>query len=442
VRIASLNLNKRLRSEGPRGRLLRWLTYHDISLVLTQEPWSAAKPEVPPLDGFLPIGGNHRVFAWHKKGLPPPPHASLTGWWQRLEVGYLAVHNVYLNAYSKRLRAAQLKELALGLLDEEDRPVLVVGDFNLAPGPQDGMFDGVPSTFNSELDRLPFRELLATARLRDLTGTSAVKEFTIVRRHRGRSCSFRCDLVLLSDYLASMVTATYDHAVRIGNQSFSDHSASVIELPVTVSEGHHRGQLAPERETPLREGPVACHSHKTAMARRGPSPFARAVADSLPRQGFGSVLDYGCGRGADVAFYRQAGLLADGYDPYSPFGWHVRPTGVYDMVTLIFVLNVLPDAWQRLRVLRDAERHLSRGGRMLIVARSPRSIETSARRGRWPQHNDGYWSSRSKGTFQRGISTEELVFLADRAGLTPESRDIVPTARDVTQLLVRRAADD
>jgi Methyltransferase domain/Endonuclease/Exonuclease/phosphatase family len=442
VRIASLNLNKRLRTEGARSRLLRWLHDREVSLILTQEPWTATTPEVPALNGFRPIGGNHLVFAWVNEGMAPPPCTILDSWWQRLEVGYVVVHNVYLDAYSQRRRATQLIELKNGLLCEGDRPVLVVGDFNLAPRPEDGLFNGMPSTFNSERDRVPFRELLAHNRLHDLTGASPGAEFTIVRRYNGRSSAFRCDLVLLSDYLAPTVTTAYDHAVRVGKHSFTDHSASLIELPVTLSEHNDwNGRLSPQEETTRTSGPASCQPHRTAMVRQQPSPFARRFAESPSRQGVRSVLDYGCGRGADVDFYRQAGFLADGYDPHPAFGWHMRPDGVYDLVTVMFVLNVLPDPWQRLQVLRDADRHLADGGRMLVVCRSPKAIEKHARRGQWPQHNDGYWSSASKGTFQRGISTEELMVLGCRAGLTPLPEDAQPaTIVHATQALLTRVA--
>lgn len=440
MRVASLNLNKRLRTESARSRLYQWLTEQEVSLLLTQEPWNAANPEVPTLSGFRPIGGNHLVFAWVDERLALPPCTILGSWWQRLEVGHVAVHNVYLDAYSQRRRATQLMELKNGLVREGDRPVLVVGDFNLAPRPGDGLFNGTPSTFNSERDRVPFRELLTRIRLHDLTGMSPPAEFTIERRYDGRSSAFRCDLVLLSDYLAPTVTTAYDHSVRIGKRRFTDHSASLIELPVTLRHDSDRdGSVSSRYDAKQANGPISCQPHKTAMVRRQPSPFARSAARSLSLQGTRSVLDYGCGRGADVDFYRQAGFLADGYDPHPPFGWHSRPEGVYDLVTVVFVLNVLPDPWQRLQVIRDAARHLADGGRMLVICRSPEAIEGNAGRGQWPPHNDGYWSSTSKGTFQRGISIEELLVLACRVDLTPLPEDVQPaTIVNTTQALLTR----
>ncbi|MGZ6616518.1 MAG: methyltransferase domain-containing protein [Solirubrobacteraceae bacterium] len=54
------------------------------------------------------------------------------------------------------------------------------------------------------------------------------------------------------------------------------------------------------------------------------------------------VLDYGCGRGADLSYFRSLGIDAVGYDPHEPFGFAEPPAGLFMVVTLIFVLNVLP----------------------------------------------------------------------------------------------------
>lgn len=55
----------------------------------------------------------------------------------------------------------------------------------------------------------------------------------------------------------------------------------------------------------------------------------------------GRVLDYGCGRGADVKFLR-----ASGYDPNQP-KFKTRPTGFYDTILCTYVLNVLPESKRR-----------------------------------------------------------------------------------------------
>ena len=101
----------------------------------------------------------------------------------------------------------------------------------------------------------------------------------------------------------------------------------------------------------VRADPTAAASFKTAIARPGPSAPAkkltpcieRVLAESSLNPSVRGVLDYGCGRGADVNYFRSLGIDAGGYDPHAPFGFAESPTGVFMVVTLIFVLNVLPD---------------------------------------------------------------------------------------------------
>ncbi|BBC94426.1 Methyltransferase domain protein [Streptomyces griseofuscus] len=160
--------------------------------------------------------------------------------------------------------------------------------------------------------------------------------------------------------------------------------------------------------------------HKTAMNRRGPSPAARAVTGHLTGPlDVKSVLDHGCGYGADVAHYRSSGLDTEGFDPHEGFGWPRPRRTDFDLVTSMFVLNVLPDPWQRIQALEDAASFARPGGHVVVVTRSPEEITKAAADGGWTPHHDGFWSSRSKGTFQRGISPDEIVALARRAGLVP-----------------------
>jgi hypothetical protein len=138
--------------------------------------------------------------------------------------------------------------------------------------------------------------------------------------------------------------------------------------------------------------------------------------------GVRSVLDHGCGRGTDVAHYRSAGLDAEGFDPHDDFGWPRPRRAGFDLVTSTFVLNVLPNPWQRVQALKDAASFARPGGHVVVVTRSPEEIVKAAAGGGWPVHHDGFWSSRSKGTFQRGIGPAEITALARRAGLVPAVR--------------------
>lgn len=89
--------------------------------------------------------------------------------------------------------------------------------------------------------------------------------------------------------------------------------------------------------------------------------------------GVRSVLDYGCGWGKDVEFYRANALVADGYDPEPRFGWTTLPSQQYDLVCVVFVINVLPSVPHRLAAVRSAASFSRPGGYVLIAARSPRA---------------------------------------------------------------------
>lgn len=64
-----------------------------------------------------------------------------------------------------------------------------------------------------------------------------------------------------------------------------------------------------------------------------------------------TVLDYGCGRGQDVARLRQMGLTVEGWDPY-----YAPDTSLttHDVVLLNYVLNVIEDAAERRETLLKA----------------------------------------------------------------------------------------
>lgn len=102
--------------------------------------------------------------------------------------------------------------------------------------------------------------------------------------------------------------------------------------------------------------------HKTAIRRSSYSrPVTLAQTHGLIAPGV-SVLDYGCGLGEDVALLRNAGVSAEGWDPY------YRPEtaiGPADCVNLGYVLNVIEDPCERRQTLQRAY-ELAR--RVLIVA--------------------------------------------------------------------------
>jgi len=429
IRIASINLRKGIRNAIRRERFSRWLATTGVDVVLTQEPSVLEAHRWPALPGYTLIHGSSRVGAWVRSGLRPPPLSTSTDFAQRLDFGYASVYNVYLDAYLQTARAGQLHNLAKLLTEEDQRPLILLGDFNLAPSPRDGMAGKRESTFNSDIDRLPLAALMQRQQLVDALRSAAEPEFTIERELRGTLVRFRCDLALVSDSWAANIRCRYDHSVRSGEHSFTDHSAIIVDVPVTVE---NVPQTLGDAQLPLGldlNGPGAVttteyKSHRTAMTRRRESPVARhVVSDLVPQLRSTSILDYGCGHGQDVRFYRRHGLTADGFDPHPPFGWNSQPKKAYDLVTLVFVLNVIADPVSRFRALADAASYLGPQGVLVVAARSPAEIDGRANSGHWPPHNDGYWSDKKRGMFQKGISLAEMDQLAERMDLQ-RMRDI------------------
>ncbi|MFI7057649.1 DNA phosphorothioation-associated putative methyltransferase [Streptosporangium canum] len=89
----------------------------------------------------------------------------------------------------------------------------------------------------------------------------------------------------------------------------------------------------------------------TAIGRTGLSvPARQAVIDQQIISG-SSVLDYGCGRGADVDALTSMDIAASGWDPY------YHPDGrleAADVVLLTYVLNIIEDPQERRRTLLRA----------------------------------------------------------------------------------------
>jgi DNA phosphorothioation-associated putative methyltransferase len=102
--------------------------------------------------------------------------------------------------------------------------------------------------------------------------------------------------------------------------------------------------------------------HKTAMKRYSLSrPLTLAIAHRLISS-TSTVLDYGCGRGADVRLLQKNGIPATGWDP------HFRPDEPLtpaECVNLGYVLNVIEAPAERTATLRRA---FELAERVLIVA--------------------------------------------------------------------------
>lgn len=136
---------------------------------------------------------------------------------------------------------------------------------------------------------------------------------------------------------------------------------------------------------------------RTAISRAALSmPARQSLIDGVLRAGL-SVLDYGSGRGHDVARLRAMGFNASGWDPYYA---EERTPQSADCVLLIYVLNVIESVEERVAALRQAWT-LTRG--TLVVSSR---LRWERRRISGRELDDGILTNR--GTFQHLFEPVEL----------------------------------
>jgi DNA phosphorothioation-associated putative methyltransferase len=177
--------------------------------------------------------------------------------------------------------------------------------------------------------------------------------------------------------------------------------------------------------------------HKTAMGRSSLSmPARQALLDGVLRPDW-RVLDYGSGRGGDVARLTHLGIIATGWDPHNG---ETRPVNPQDVVTLTYVINVIEDADERYAALRDAwslaERCLVVSARLTWERKQVTGIPVA----------DGTLTKRN--TFQRLYSPAELrSFVESSTGvraISPVPGVVYAFRNDEDRLayLARRASPD
>ncbi len=177
--------------------------------------------------------------------------------------------------------------------------------------------------------------------------------------------------------------------------------------------------------------------HRTAIGRSSLSmPARQALLDGILRPG-STVLDYGSGRGGDVARLSQLGVSVTGWDPQHG---GMRPDKPSDVVTVTYVINVIEDPAERQAVLDDA---WSLAKRCLVV--STRLVwERNQIVG--TMHRDGTLTKRN--TFQHLFSPGELRALVESVtkvrAISPVPGVVYAFRHDGDRLayLARRAAPD
>ena len=143
----------------------------------------------------------------------------------------------------------------------------------------------------------------------------------------------------------------------------------------------------------------------TAIRRKHGSAPAKHNLDLFCK---GDVLDFGCGHGADVEYYKSMGIDAVGYDPHHH---DINPDAYFENVTITYVLNTI-NIVQRQECIADAIMYLKTGGRLIITVRA--DVERNARTKGWPKHLDGYWSNQRRGMFQADIPVHQIKWLVGK----------------------------
>jgi DNA phosphorothioation-associated putative methyltransferase len=110
---------------------------------------------------------------------------------------------------------------------------------------------------------------------------------------------------------------------------------------------------------------------KTATGRTRFSHPMRIALEQLLIRTDSQVLDFGCGRGGDVQRLNSIGSIkANGFDPYyAPSTSLIRDT---EIVSLIYVLNIIENEQERAEVLRYC---WDLTARAMIVAVRPRASD-------------------------------------------------------------------
>jgi len=145
-------------------------------------------------------------------------------------------------------------------------------------------------------------------------------------------------------------------------------------------------------------------SARTAISRKTASKPTRLLeAKGLLR---GLIIDYGCGKGADVEYLKEKGYKVVGFDPNYRPTYSLLVPNTYDTVLCNYVLNVVPPKIRH-EILKKIHLILKCGGKAFITVRDI----SEGKIGGTP-YEDGVITSR--GTFQKLFTPKELVGLVSQ----------------------------
>jgi exonuclease III len=261
MRIASINLQNGLKTADKRARLERWLDAWTPDLLLAQEP--CARGTTPPtaVGEYQILGGNGHVAAYMRNAGVLPSVEQVDERVQLVRIGSTAICNAYFPYEPKAARTKLFGLLNRELAARRTPDVLVFGDFNMAPRPEDGRYgDDEAKDWTGVAERAAMRELLEERGLVDVFAERAppVEPYTFERLNRGKMTRFRCDFVLVSARISTPTTTPLyvAHDTRRGSGRFTDHSGIVIDAPLDEHPGQGASSMGASLSAPASYGHV------------------------------------------------------------------------------------------------------------------------------------------------------------------------------------------
>jgi len=232
MKIISVNLNNRLGNPKARYQITRWLSEHQPSLFLVQEPCPGISDYFIEIDGYVWLGGNTNIAAYRKANFNPSLKIlQRNDRWITLNLDTIDIHNLYFPADKANKRKKLFEDVLTILSSDISKKHLLFGDFNMAPREIDGLHGGNVSDWTKKYERQLFNSLLEKLNVVDLfVEKNSKNEYTFERMNAGKLTQFRCDLALVDNQLAINSIIKLDHQVRKGDLRFTDHSAIILEF--------------------------------------------------------------------------------------------------------------------------------------------------------------------------------------------------------------------
>jgi exonuclease III len=156
--------------------------------------------------------------------------------WVSVEGGRQQIHSVYFPHEKASGRERFFNAISEWLERERQFEHVIMGDFNMSPRIEDGLYGDNPSNWTGASERRALQQLLAEHNLIDLYLLHpAAEPYTFEKQNGPQMTRFRCDLGLVSRALAERdgTTFTVDHRTRRGLSRFTDHSGLILEYRIT-----------------------------------------------------------------------------------------------------------------------------------------------------------------------------------------------------------------